>query len=87
MDLRGPDVLRARARRKGPGSEGQGLGFNVCVAPRDVHGAQLTRRDEGPSRNGEERKEDLERRRTQEAGENMHVVLFDIRTDYLRQGM
>jgi hypothetical protein len=57
-DLGGPDVLQAQARREGPGSEGQGLGFNVCVAPRDVHSAQLTRRDEGPSRNGEERRED-----------------------------
>ena len=27
------------------------------------------------------------RTRTEEAGGNMHVVLFDIRTDYLRQGM
>jgi hypothetical protein len=72
---------------RGPGLEGQGLGFNVCVAPRDVHSAQLTRRDKSPSRNGEERREDLEWRRTQEAGENMHMVLFNIQTDYLRQGM
>ena len=43
---------------KGPGSEGQGLGFNVCVAPCDVHSAQLTWRDEGPSHNREERRED-----------------------------
>ena len=29
VDLRGPDVLQVQARREGPGSEGQGLGFNV----------------------------------------------------------
>ena len=43
---------------RGPGSEGQGLSFNVCVAPCDVHSAQLTQRDKGPSRNGEEWRED-----------------------------
>ena len=58
VDLRGPDVLQARARREGLGSEGQGLGFNVCVAPHDVHGAQLTQRDKGLSHNREEWRED-----------------------------
>ena len=51
------DVLQAQARKEGPGSEGQGFGFNVCVVPRDVHGVQLAQRDEGLSHNGEEQRE------------------------------
>ena len=46
------------ASEEGLGSEGQGLGFNICVVPCDVHGAQLTQRDEGLSHNGEEWRED-----------------------------